>query len=693
MFLQSPFYLLLLPVLWCIVFLIHLFRRTEKRRTVPSILLWNDLSGRSLERSVYPRFLRIFRANRHLFVRLCILTLLVLSLTGPVWRCGSKSSEPAVHFIIDNECFTLAGIEEPLLRRIFEVLPPAGDMGLFTSSPEMRSAGTVALTDFPSFLRKIRDVSPSERRCSPDTLLAFLRDVMNSGAASQCFLLSGDHILTPFLAACCRPILSLESPYPYPAVISSLEWKDTREETLRVVITGAPAVAEIDTGRDIAAVVVARGERGKGVTRDVTIGSGSDRLLLPVPPDMGNILTVQLFGRKGDLLPDDADEVEKISHRAFICRDRDGDRRIRLALPAAGAPLMKRYFDLSTKPYQVIDTDITDAKAMEEVDILVSIGLKEPFDLQKSMANVKKGFCFFSPQVGCYPLFSVVSDTSGSSTRHVYPVGDHPVLRNIPLKDVKISPASHLLPGPSPHDILLQSNNGPCLAAGSYAGRRFMLCSAPLESLFHAFGGRFPVLMENIMEYLVNDHTCGIPSRVARGDPISSDFLADSEIVLAAPAEGVLNVSKKRTYFIPYRNGIYRISSGGEAITVTVNEPYPCTWKRNLTLWRIGSEPADGTDPPNNVTVAGDRESSHRLSSRSHWSRSLSSRHFSSRRPSSRRSSVPALPPSRAKSGTGSRDLALARYFASGALILCVCYWYIPGRRMSTRRKETRRAR
>ena len=431
---QSPGNLIFLPVAWAILLLLYYLLRRDRRQVVTSVLLWRQVSDLRFrdDRSRAYRLLRCIRRNRSLLLELSAVTFLLLAIAGPFWRCEYPLQEKPVMLVVDNEFFSFAGMGEEIAEPLRDAIPSGKKVFIYESSPEPRKVGEVFGGEnlLPMIFEKI---APSGIRCSPDSLLLFLRDAWFSGEMSDVFVLSGDPLLYPYMSILCEERFDGGAQAHPRAGILSAEWHSAGEETIRVVIgvgDGSEETIPEDSRERWQAEVVLRDEKGEVSSEIVEMKPGRIPLLFEVPRSAGDYLAVELLRRGppgGGERREDAPVL--LAPPFFIARNRSGGEGVTVTIVSEGSPFLERFFELRPHAQSLVmssknffEKGAENTKQRTVTDIMIFDGVNRDPDILRILPEIRKGICFFAPQAECPPLFRIGGFDGNAGEKALYQV-------------------------------------------------------------------------------------------------------------------------------------------------------------------------------------------------------------------------------------------------------------------------------
>jgi hypothetical protein len=112
-----------------------------------------------------------------------------------------------------------------------------------------------------------------------------------------------------------------------------------------------------------------------------------------------------------------------------------------------------------------------------------------------------------------------------------------PLLRFVDLSDLHISQAAQVNPPPWGH-VVLGSDKGPLIIAGQEGGRKVSIVAFDLQQSDLPLQTAFPLLMRNLVTYLLPDPTGGVPVTVAPRSIVTVDAVdqAVSRVLVEDPS-------------------------------------------------------------------------------------------------------------------------------------------------------------
>jgi hypothetical protein len=307
--------------------------------------------------------------------------------------------------------------------------------------------------------------------------------------------------------------------------------------------------------------------------RTVSLGPGEIKeLLVEDLPIDGRVVAAHLAGVDELEIDDTAWTVNRASVPANVLMVTDGNKFLELSLallpnvslykvaPAdydPGATLDGVPFDLTVLDAGVVSTTLS---RLPDGNMLVI----EP---RASTPIFKVGDELVAPQPSFSPLESgglAVAD--GSSARD-------PLLRFVDLSNLHIAHASQI-EVPTWGRVVLGSDKGPLIIAGQEAGRKVGILAFDLEQTDLPLQTAYPLLMRNMVTYLLPDPTGGVPVSVTPRSIVTVDA-ADRSVskVLVEDPSGKewgydLSADRRRVAFPETRQpGVYYITQyAGEEI-------------------------------------------------------------------------------------------------------------------------------
>jgi len=144
--------------------------------------------------------------------------------------------------------------------------------------------------------------------------------------------------------------------------------------------------------------------------------------------------------------------------------------------------------------------------------------------------------------------------------------GRDPLLKYVDLSGLNIAQAK-LLEIPRWGRAVLSSDKGPLLVAGEESGRKVAVVAFDIRDTDLALQTAFPLLMRNLVSFLLPDPTGGLPVSVSPGSPVGIDAVAPEvdKILIEDPAARewtypVLTGTRRIAFAESGRQGVYYVS-------------------------------------------------------------------------------------------------------------------------------------
>lgn len=535
------FLLLSLPV----IVLLHLFRQERRRREVSSLYLWREISDQH-SRRMRPRLLR----NLNLLLQLIAALLASLALAQPVIETTATTGSREIIVMIDDSASMQSGtgglsrmeLARNRAREIVGRAPRNSRVMLLTAGPrptvlQTFTADRTALyeiirrlepTDGPNDLARavalVRGLAPG-----PDAEIVFVTD----GSVAPDALAELPHTVT-LATVGTSDASDDEEGAPANLAITSFELRERPDgsafEVLSAVANYSRAPATVDYRLTADAELVS--------TRSIDLDPGEERLVTAViPRTRGTVYTAQLV---------DNDDALDVDDRAFAAAS--GERPVRVQLVTRG--------NLFLESFLAVYRDV-------QLTVEESVNQDSPFDIlvldeAPAPARLRGNVVAFGTALPDGP-FNQTNTRELEQTVSVR--ASHPILNGVRLDQIRVdryavgemNPRATVL-ATAGDEPLLYTYRGDDL---TLVGTTFGLATSDIT-----LRGSFPVLMNNIIEWLAPVAPAGEVGYASVGSVVPLYVPPGEEVVVVLP-DGTVVRSTPRTSPFEFtrtdQTGVYEV--------------------------------------------------------------------------------------------------------------------------------------
>jgi hypothetical protein len=298
--------------------------------------------------------------------------------------------------------------------------------------------------------------------------------------------------------------------------------------------------------------------------RNVVLGpSGTEEIVIPDVPLGARVLGAELAGGDALAIDDRAWAVNRASVPANVLLVTSGNKFLELALSLLPTVTLYKVAPADYDPAATVNGNHFD---------LTVIDAGVPVTAVKTLPDTG-GIMMFAPSVP-NPLIEV-SDTiddpvlsipAADPTANLANTRGDPLLRSVDLEGLHIAKASNLVL-PTWGRAVLSSQSGPIVVAGAQNGRNVVALGFDLHDTDLALQPAFPLLIRNLVTYLLPLPAGGLPDQIPPGRTVSLEAVNSSvdHIVVENPdaQEQVFQVSGEQgraAFGDTSRTGVYYVT-------------------------------------------------------------------------------------------------------------------------------------
>jgi hypothetical protein len=285
--------------------------------------------------------------------------------------------------------------------------------------------------------------------------------------------------------------------------------------------------------------------------RNVTIGPQSSMsIVVPDVPLSARVLSAQLAGTDALSVDDEAWVINRSSVPANVLLVSSGNKFLELSLSLLPTVTLYKVAPADYKPNATIngvpfDLTIFDAGIPTSTYHTMPAGALMLFDPPAQNPIIGVSDTITEPVLSV-PR-STVDGVPGASAE--------PLLRYVDLSQVHVARA-HDLALPSWGRAVLSSQSGPLIVAGQQNNRNVVAFGFDLHDSDLAVQTAFPLLMRNLVTYLLPLPAGGLPAEVPPGQPVSIDLVGSNvdQVIIEDPSA--------RDQTLPVVSGTTRLAFG-----------------------------------------------------------------------------------------------------------------------------------
>jgi hypothetical protein len=514
----APLALLALPLL-AIIIALYLLKLRRPSAPVASLHLWGSITRDREANSLWQRL----RVTMLLLLQLLALIILILALARP-WVPSQEAIGQNVVIIMDVSA-SMGSIDSPggpsrlqqaqdKAKQIIDGLPQ--DATAMLIAADEHASIVVPSTDDRSRLRSAVD-SLQARPVPTDMSEALTL----AGAVAARKKNSAVWVLSD---GAFSSLAGLVDPIPAPVNFVPFGTASGNQGiTALSVDTGTGGLSLFVQLSNSADITVSRrldliADDAPWSARNVTIGpEGSTSIVVPDVPLTARVLSAQLAGTDALSVDDQAWVVNRASVPANVLLVTSGNKFLELSLSLLPTVTLYKVAPADYKPNATIngtpfDLTVFDAGVPTATFKTMPSGALMLFDppAQNPIISVS--------DVLTEPLLAVPRTTVESGQG----AAPDPLLRYVDMSQVHVAKA-HDLALPAWGRAVLSSQSGPIIVAGTQNNRNVVVFGFDLHDSDLAVQTAFPLLIRNMVTYLLPLPAGGLPAEVAPGQPVSID--------------------------------------------------------------------------------------------------------------------------------------------------------------------------